>query len=199
MSIEDIYTKIGSAKESLPLRNEVARLVGLQGGKRIFGADDASVQAINSQIKNIDDLLGGGYGKIVGVVQGGAGVFPDRWNVGKQDALAIARNLVSNQTLQALADAKSKGITFGALSERELGTVAEAASRIAAKIQRNNKDNPDMITGFSGSESQFKEDLEAIREGLQKSVSIKTLGSNILLKAGATGTTASGVSWTIEE
>lgn len=205
MSIEDIYTKIGSAKESLPLRNEVARLVGLQKGKRIFGADDASIQAINSQIKNVNDLLEGGkFGKIVGLVQGGAGFWPDKLNPGKQDALAIAKNLTSNQTLQALADAKAKGITFGALSERELGVVAEAASRIAAKIQRKNKDFPDEITGFSGSEAQFKKDLLTIlhgddgKGGLIGSVASKTLGANTQLKAGATGTTASGVTWSIE-
>jgi hypothetical protein len=176
MSIEDIYAKIGSAKESLPLRNEVARLVGLQKGKRVYGADDASVQAIQSQIKNIDDLLESNqYKKIVGLIQGGAGVFPDRWNVGKQDAIAIAKNLTSNQTLQALADAKSKGITFGALSEKELGVVAESASRIAAKLKEDKNKN---VIGFTGSEKQFREDLETIKKGLQNAVASKTQASN---------------------
>jgi len=36
-------------------------------------ADCASIQAINEQIKNVDDLLTGGVGKIVGVIQGGGG------------------------------------------------------------------------------------------------------------------------------
>ena len=176
MSIEEIYAKIGSAKESLPLRNEVARLVGLQKGKRVYGADDASVQAIQSQIKNIDDLLESNqYKKIVGLIQGGAGIFPDRWNVGKQDAIAIAKNLTSNQTLQALADAKSKGITFGALSEKELGVVAESASRIAAKLKEDKNKN---VIGFTGSEKQFREDLETIKKGLQNAVASKTQASN---------------------
>lgn len=172
MDISDIYTKIGSSKESLPLRSELARLVAAQGGKRIFGGDDNTIQAINSQIKNIDDMLDSKkYGKIVGLVQGGAGVFPDRWNVGKQDVLAIAKNLTSNQTLQALAEAKSKGITFGALSERELGVVAESASRIAAKLKQDKDGN---VLGFTGSEKQFKADLEEIKRGLEKSIANKT-------------------------
>lgn len=176
MSIEDIYSKIGSAKESLPLRSEVARLIAQQKGKRIYGADDASIQAIQSQITNIDDLLESGkYGKIVGLTQGGAGVFPDRWNVGKQDVLAIAQNLTSNQTLQALADAKSKGITFGALSERELGVVAESASRIAAKLQtKKDKAGNITVTGFSGSEGEFEKDLRTIKRALEKSIASKT-------------------------
>lgn len=171
MSIEDIYTKIGSSKEAMPLKNEVAKLIAAQGGKRIYGKDDASIQAINAQIKNVDDLLTGDVGSIVGVVQGGLGVLPDKWNVYKQDALSVAKNLISNQTLQSLADAKSKGITFGALSEGELGLVADSASRIASKIIKDKDGN---ITGFSGSEGQFKEDLQTVKDGLQKSLGSKT-------------------------
>lgn len=183
MSLEDIYTKIGSSKEASLLKNEVARLIAAQGGKRVFGLDDASIQAINAQIKNVDDLLYGNgkkeidkttgdVGSIVGFVQGGLGVIPDSWNTGKQDALAVAKNLVSNQTLQALADAKAKGITFGALSEGELGLVADAASRISAKLKIDPKTKE--IIGFTGSESQFKDDLKTIRDNLAKSIETKT-------------------------
>lgn len=183
MSLEDIYTKIGSSKEASVLKNEVARLIAAQGGKRVFGLDDASIQAINAQIKNVDDLLYGNgkkeidkttgdVGSIVGFVQGGLGVIPDSWNTGKQDALAVAKNLVSNQTLQALADAKAKGITFGALSEGELGLVADAASRISAKLKIDPKTKE--IIGFTGSESQFKDDLKTIRDNLAKSIETKT-------------------------
>lgn len=179
MSIEDIYAKIGTSKETAPIRNEVARLVEAQGGKRKYGADDASIQAIQSQIQNIDELLANKkYGKIVGLTQGGAGLLPDIWNPGKQDALAIAKNLVSNQTLTALAEAKSKGITFGALSGPELNTVSDAASRIAAKIIKDPK--TEQIIGFSGSESQFRKDLDIIREKLQASIGSKTQSSNSL-------------------
>lgn len=175
LSAEEIYTKIGSSKESTPVKNEVAKLIAAQGGKRVYGKDDAAVQAINSQIKNVDDLLNGDVGSIVGLVQGGLGVSPDRWNTYKQDALAIAKNLTSNQTLQALADAKSKGITFGALSEKELSTVAESASRIAAKLKTaKDSDGNVMVTGFTGSESEFRKDLKEVKEGLEKSIGNKT-------------------------
>ena len=171
MSIEDIYTKISSSKEASVLKNAVARIIAEQGGKRLYGVDDASIQAINSQIKNIDDLLTGGIGKIAGFIQGGLGIFPDALNIGKQDVLAIAETFVANQTLQALADAKSKGITFGALSEGELSLVAAAAGRISSKIRRNKNGK---ITGFTGSERAFIEDLTAIKEGLEKSIATKT-------------------------
>lgn len=181
LTADEIYTKIGSSKQSARLKNEVARLIAEQGGKRKFGFDDGSIAAINSQIKNVNDLLNGDVGSIVGFVQGGLGVWSDDLNVWKQDALGIAKNLVSNQTLEALASAKSKGITFGALSEGELNLVAQAASRISAKIERKDKDFPEKITGFSGSEAQFKKDLIAVKEGLEKSIANKTgvsLGTN---------------------
>lgn len=177
LSLEDIYTKIGSSKEALKLKNEVASLIAAQGGKRVYGADDNTIQAINSQIKNVDDLLKGDVGSIVGLVQGGLGVLPDSMNIYKQDALAVAKNLTSNQTLQALADAKSKGITFGALSEKELSTIAESASRISAKLKMDKDGN---IIGFSGSEGEFKKDLKAIKAGLEKSIEgkVKSVAPN---------------------
>lgn len=185
MTIDEIYTKIGSAKESLPLRNAVAKLVAQQKGKRVYGTDDATILAINSQIKNIDDLLKPDWStkprlsSIVGKVQGGWGIFgTEGLNTGKQDVLAIASNLVSNQTLTTLAEAKSKGITFGALSEGELKLVSDAASRVASKILREDKDYPDKITGFSGSEKEFKNDLQTIKDGLVKAVAGKTGGTS---------------------
>lgn len=171
LSLEDIYTKIGSSKEALKLKNEVAALVAAQGGKRVYGQDDATIQAITSQIKNVDDLLNGDVGSIVGLVQGGLGVLPDSMNIYKQDALAVAKNLVSNQTLQSLADAKAKGITFGALSEAELNAVSNASGRIASKLIKDKDGN---VTGFSGSEGEFKKDLQTVKDGLQKSIAGKT-------------------------
>lgn len=171
LSLEDIYTKIGNTKEAGVLKNQVAQLVAAQGGKRVYGQDDASVQAINAQIKNVNDLLSGDVGSIVGIVQGGLGVLPDKLNVYKQDALAVAKNLVSNQTLQSLADAKAKGITFGALSEAELNAVSNASGRIASKLIKDKDGN---VTGFSGSEGEFKKDLQTVKDGLQKSIATKT-------------------------
>jgi murein DD-endopeptidase MepM/ murein hydrolase activator NlpD len=177
MSLEDIYTKIGSSNDALPIKNELARLISEQGGKRIYGADDASVQAIQEQIKNINSLLqNNNYGSIVGRVQGGWGIVPDKLNTGKQDMLAVAKNLVSNQTLQALAEAKSKGITFGALSEGELSTLANSASSISSKIIKDKDGN---VTGFTGSEDAFASDLRIIKEKMEKAIANKTNNSSI--------------------
>lgn len=180
LTADEIYSKIGSSKEGLRLKNEVANLIAQQGGKRVIPMDDAQIAAIDSQIQNIDDLLGTSgynYKVISGLIQGGAFGVGGRLTGAKGDALAIAKNLVSNQTLQALADAKAKGVTFGALSEAELNAVANSASRIASKIQID-QDTKE-ITGFSGSESGFKADLEKVRDGLIKAKSLKTGDTSI--------------------
>jgi len=134
--------------------------------------DDSQISSINEQIKNIDDLLkprGANLESISGLFRGGIfrGITRET-----EDALAIAKNLVTNQTLQSLADAKAKGVTFGALSEAELNTVASAASRVAARIETDPETKE--IKGFSGSESAFKEDLKTIKTNLQKSITKKT-------------------------
>lgn len=186
LELGDIYTKIGSSKSAEAIKNEFARLVAAQGGKRVLPMDDTQIAAINEQIKNVDDLLGKNgynYKVISGASQGGFLGFGGRITGAKGDALAIAKNLVENQTLQSLADAKAKGITFGALSESELNTVASAASRIAAKIQRDPVTKE--ITGFSGSESGFKADLETIKTNLQKSIVKKTGGTEVSSKVDA--------------
>jgi len=174
MSLEDIYTKIGSSKTAEVTKNNLSKLIAAQGGKRVLKMDDTQIAAVNDQIKNINDLLGTSgynYKVISGASQGGALGVGGRITGAKGDALAMARNLVTNQTLNSLAEAKAKGITFGALSEAELNTVASAASRIAAKIIRNEAGE---VTGFSGSEKGFKDDLLAVKKGLEKSIITKT-------------------------
>lgn len=175
LELGDIYTKIGSSKDAQKIKNEFAQLVAAQGGKRVLTMDDDQIAAIDAQIKNVNDLIGGSgynYKVISGISQGGALGIGGRITGAKGDALSIAENLIANQTLQSLADAKAKGITFGALSGPELNAVASAASRVASKAIVDKETGK--LTGFSGSETGFKKDLETIKEGLEKSKTKKT-------------------------
>ena len=179
LELGDIYSKIGSSKSAEAVKNEFARLVSAQGGKRVLTMGDDQIAAIDAQIKNVNDLIGGSgynYKVISGATQGGAFGFGGRITGAKGDALSIAENLIANQTLQSLADAKAKGITFGALSGPELNAVASAASRVASKAIIDKETGK--LTGFSGSESGLKTDLETIKTGLEKS-KLKKTGSNL--------------------
>lgn len=180
LELGDIYTKIGSSKDAQKIKNEFAQLVAAQGGKRVLTMDDDQIAAIDAQIKNVNDLIGGSgynYKVISGISQGGALGIGGRITGAKGDALSIAENLIANQTLQSLADAKAKGITFGALSGPELNAVASAASRVASKAIVDKETGK--LTGFSGSETGLKKDLETIKEGLEKSKTKKTGSTQI--------------------
>lgn len=165
MDLPDIYTKIGSSKEALDLKNEVASAVAAQGGKRVYQMDDTVIANINSQIDTINDLLKEDWTAIVGPARIG-------WTLtSKRDALNLAKSVLSSQALQALADAKAKGVTFGALSEGELNLVSDAATRLGSSVVKDKNGN---ITRFSGSEKAFKNNLDIILTNLQKSISGKT-------------------------
>lgn len=160
MELGDILTKLGTSKEASTLKNEISGAIAAQGGKRVYGQDQDTVQAIQQQISNIkklrDDLK---WQSISGPIK--VGMFGK-----KGDAITYANLIVSSQTLQALADAKSKGITFGALSEKELQTVAASASALAARQKEDGT--------FRGTEKEFKNDLDTLLTYLEKSVANKT-------------------------
>lgn len=168
MSIDDIKTMIGSSKDALPLKNEVVNAINAQGGKRIYGSDDATILDTQAQIDSINKLIASDYGAISGPIKIGAkkGIFLG----GKGDALTLAKSILSSQTLKSLAEAKAKGITFGALSGPELELVAAAAGRLSSRMKADG-------SGFTGSESAFLEDLNLLKDNLAKSIVSKT-GTN---------------------
>ena len=130
---------------------------------------------------SINKLINGDYGAISGPIKigGQKGILTGN----KGDMLTLARNIVNSQTLKSLADAKAKGITFGALSEGELNLVSAAADRLNSRAERN---SAGQITGFSGSESAFLEDLKTLKEKLQKAISNKTGENSTLNNWGGT-------------
>lgn len=199
MSIDDIKNMIGSSKESLPLKNEVVNAINAQGGKRIYGNDTETISDMNTQITDLQRLIYGqdangnplspnqtgkyitDNGKVINTEAGYKAISgPIQWgDLGsgqRGDALTIAGRVISSQTLKSLADAKAKGVTFGALSETELATAASAASNLAARADYTNG----KLTGFKGSESEFKRDVETVISSLQKAISDKT-GTNSTL------------------
>jgi len=169
LELGDIYTKIGNSKEALNLKNEVAAAVAAQGGKRVYQLDDDAISSINLQIKTINDLLNADWKSIVGPIRIG-----NPFNKSKEDALNLAKSILASQTLQALADAKAKGVTFGALSEGELTLVADTASRLSASAKKEDG----KIKSFTGSETTFKNNLNIILTNLQKAMSKKTKNVN---------------------
>lgn len=81
----------------------------------------------------------------------------------KQAFIGDVQKLVSTMTLDSLIAAKSRGATFGALSEGEMRVLASAATKIGQwAIEKNGQ-----VVGYNVNEKAFREELDNI-EALTK-------------------------------
>lgn len=78
----------------------------------------------------------------------------------KQEFIASVEQLVSEETLNSLINAKAKGATFGALSEGELALLKQTASKIGkwAKTDKTGK-----VVGYEAPESAFIQELNTLK------------------------------------
>lgn len=79
----------------------------------------------------------------------------------RADYISSVSQLIDSVTLDQLATAKERGVTFGALSQGELTVVASAGTRLGNRAIRNKSGE---IVGFRGTEAEFEEDLKRIQE-----------------------------------
>lgn len=82
-----------------------------------------------------------------------------RFTGGKSNFIAGIEQLRSNLNLEALITAKSRGATFGALSDQELRVLANAASKIGSWAIKDEDGN---VIGYKASESDFRKELDKI-------------------------------------
>lgn len=77
----------------------------------------------------------------------------------KQEFIASVEQLVSEETLNSLINAKAKGATFGALSEGELALLKQTAS----KIGKWSKEKNGKVVGYEAPESAFIQELNTLK------------------------------------
>ena len=154
-------------KEDRKIRDKFMEMVADQGGKRKYGMDDASIANIQDQIMSLKELKSDGNYEYVS----GAFRTPTPFSMKSQDIQSLVDNFISSETLRALANAKSEGITFGALSEGEVGLVSAAANRLNSKVIKN-KDGK--FKRFKASEGQVLDDINFLIEKMEKSIKGKT-------------------------
>lgn len=104
----------------------------LAAEKQLRGITDQS-QSIQNIIQNTKGLIAGkdyGYNLNTGILQ----TLPNVFLGSEQQQLANnLESIKANATLQKLVEAKQNGVTFGALSEGELNTVATAIAKLDPK------------------------------------------------------------------
>ncbi len=88
----------------------------------------------------------------------------------RQNFIAGVSQLTSQLTLDNLIQAKAKGATFGALSEGELGILANGASKIDKWAIKDDKGN---VKGYNVSEKDFKKELDKINNFAKRDYLLK--------------------------
>lgn len=83
---------------------------------------------------------------------------PFQWGA-KADFIASVEQLISGLSLDGLIEAKSRGATFGALSDSEMRILASAATKIGTWRKLDDSGN---VIGYKARESDFKAELENI-------------------------------------
>lgn len=78
---------------------------------------------------------------------------------GAANFIGDIEQLASQLNLQSLIDAKSRGATFGALSDQELQVLSNSATKIGAWRVKDKNGN---VTGYKVKESDFKRELDKI-------------------------------------
>jgi len=93
---------------------------------------------------------------------------------------ANAKQLLSQATLDKLLELKAAGGTLGAISEKELDILANAATALGAQFDKNGK-----ATGkFEFKEDEFKTALETMRGASMKTFIAASIGKDAYARAG---------------
>jgi hypothetical protein len=115
------------------------------------------------------------------------------WGTAPVDLINNIEQLVAKLSIESLIEAKAKGATFGALSDKELGMLAAAASKIGNAARRDKPvDLGGTVIGYSMSKDALVEALAEVTGYLDKANTTSP-------SSGTTnsGTTSGGIKWEI--
>lgn len=91
------------------------------------------------------------------------GLFPKEEN----DYIANVENILQTLTLNTFAEAKEKGMTFGAMSQGEWDILSNSATDIAQKRVRKGNKETGQVIGYTGTPEAFKESFKVIEDSMK--------------------------------
>ena len=172
MDLETILTKIGSSKESAPLKNEVMQYVASRWGVAYRPPTDSNVVQLQKKVAELDELIANDeqMENVSWILQ----MSPwDTLKSKKQDYLSRVDNILQWNVLQKLIDAKAGWATFGALSNEELKMLQSSSSPLMGRALKDN----DRVTWYDISTPEMKRQLQLLRDGYAASIA-KMTGAN---------------------
>ncbi|OHE77469.1 MAG: hypothetical protein A3F67_11000 [Verrucomicrobia bacterium RIFCSPHIGHO2_12_FULL_41_10] len=124
------------------------------------GQDQLSMAQAQGDIDLVDSLkTHKGLGSSVGTIKLTRFTPFGMMTAKKSDFIASVEQLASQLSLESLIQAKSRGATFGALSEGEMRILSASASKIGTWRIIDKDDN---VEGYKTSEANFKKELDSI-------------------------------------
>lgn len=128
-----------------------------------YKKDAEFIQIINMLDEALTNTLG---------IKKATGLYgPGRWALfpeargEKQDFIAAANFIASNLKLTALIESKSKGATFGALSEGEMAILGASATKLGTWEIKDKNGN---VIGYDASEESVMTELQRIKDFISK-------------------------------
>ncbi len=168
-TVEEAYKNAGRYGVSIDDKIKQAKLdeINSKIPEDVPETDKEKAVEISSKIQDINSLINNKLGLKLAVgptrINRTAGALDiTSGGIGaKQDFIASVEQLVSEETLNSLINAKAKGATFGALSEGELALLKQSASKIGkwAKTDKSGK-----VVGYEAPEAAFVKELNTLKD-----------------------------------
>ena len=130
----------------------------------------ALLNTMSSQLTSINDILAdqSTLSKISNkTIAARLPLYWENMDTKEVEMLSKIGQIISQETLNGLIDAKNAGATFGALSNEELRMLADSATALAATKVENNRGQ---LLGFKASKDYIESQLKIIQEKILKAI-----------------------------
>lgn len=174
-TIQDNYSKTSGGANIVKINDNDAKLESIN---KLLSPEMATQLALSVGVGR-DEGLGKISSFFTRVGQWTGGAF-------SSDFENLANNLASKEALDYFVNLKSRGATFGALSNAELGMITSASSLLATQqIKKVDAQGNAIGTGlFNATEKQFKEALTTLQRATMKDSLYKMMGDKAYKNAG---------------
>ena len=149
-SILDPKTPEG-AKQLATMQGQVVQIGNILNSASLNNAVGTNILSRTPETKK------GFWGGLGDILTGGG--IRRATNPGLSNFIGDVEQLRSQLNLQSLIDAKSKGATFGALSDQELQVLSNSATKIGVWTIKDANGN---VAGYNAKQSDFKKEIDKI-------------------------------------
>lgn len=174
-TIQDNYSKTSGGANIIKINDNDAKLQSIE---KLLSPEMSKQLALSVGVGRDE-----GLGKISSFL-----TRAGQWTGGafSSDFENLANNLASKEALDYFINLKSRGATFGALSNAELGMITSASSLLATQqIKKTDEQGNAIGTGlFNATEKQFKEALTTLQRATMKDSLYKMMGDKAYKNAG---------------